>query len=316
MPKRFTETEKWKDPWFRKLNAKEKLLFIYLIENCDVAGFIEIEFDLVGFQTGLKSEEIPGLIKGLTRGLLGASEGLAWGYLGAKEFSGVFYVKNYLRHQKNLPLNKYNNAHKGIIAKIVENAEFYSEIEHNFFAEIPCHHFKKTKDQNIIEDLKEKLGASEPLARGTGKGKGKGKGKESNTSVNSFEGGVGETLETSAEQSFKLENLKNELQNAHEWQIVVYRSLKAKRDIQFESIQEWIEIFILEIEAKGNTLGTIRETKSYFVNWLKIQLDNEKNNKSRRTNSKESGELTRDEARIKYLYGQDGLENYRSEQGA
>ncbi len=43
MATRFTETNKWKDKWFRSLDPLEKVLFIYLIDNCDNAGFIEID---------------------------------------------------------------------------------------------------------------------------------------------------------------------------------------------------------------------------------------------------------------------------------
>ena len=39
--KRFTETTKWTDPWFRKLPTRFKCLWIFLCDNCDHAGVWE-----------------------------------------------------------------------------------------------------------------------------------------------------------------------------------------------------------------------------------------------------------------------------------
>lgn len=38
MPKRFTATEKWTDPWFTSLPERDRLFWIYLLDNCDNAG--------------------------------------------------------------------------------------------------------------------------------------------------------------------------------------------------------------------------------------------------------------------------------------
>jgi hypothetical protein len=47
--KRFTETEKWRDAWFRGLSLDAKLVFWYLTENCDSAGVWEPDFEMVNF---------------------------------------------------------------------------------------------------------------------------------------------------------------------------------------------------------------------------------------------------------------------------
>ena len=57
MAKRFTATEKWEDSWFRKLDSKHKLLWIYMLDRCDIAGFWERDFDLAGYFTGCKYDE-------------------------------------------------------------------------------------------------------------------------------------------------------------------------------------------------------------------------------------------------------------------
>ena len=53
MSKRFTETAKWADPWFRALTAKQKCLWLWLCDNCDCAGVVpEVDWGLVSFQIG------------------------------------------------------------------------------------------------------------------------------------------------------------------------------------------------------------------------------------------------------------------------
>lgn len=52
--KRFTETQKWDDPWFRALSPDAKLIWFWLLDKCDGAGVIDPDFALCEFQTGVK----------------------------------------------------------------------------------------------------------------------------------------------------------------------------------------------------------------------------------------------------------------------
>lgn len=55
--KRFTETLKWQDPWFRKLTPEGKLLWLWLIDHADPAGVIEPDLGLASFQIGVDIDE-------------------------------------------------------------------------------------------------------------------------------------------------------------------------------------------------------------------------------------------------------------------
>jgi hypothetical protein len=136
MAYRFTDTEKWNDLWFRKLPQLEKLLFMYLCDNCDIAGFIEADYEKWAFDLKSTEDEILGAVKGLERSLIISDDRL------------VYFIKNYLKHQKNLPLNEKNKAHIGILKR-----------------------FEKYKNHFDIQDIMELIEApSKPLQRGTGNG--------------------------------------------------------------------------------------------------------------------------------------------------
>lgn len=55
--KRFTDTAKWSDHWYRKLSGTAKLLWIYLIDNCNPIGLIELDFSITSIDFGQKVEE-------------------------------------------------------------------------------------------------------------------------------------------------------------------------------------------------------------------------------------------------------------------
>jgi hypothetical protein len=152
MPKRFTETDKWKDSWFLDLKPEEKLLFIYLCDQCDIAGFYERCDKMAAFQTGLTIEQLQGAYKGLARGLVA----------GAKHI----WVRNFLKHQKNLPLNYHNPSHRGIIRILVDYAIAFKN------------HYKDilgVDENELIQMLGAIEGLQSPIGKGIGKGKGKGK---------------------------------------------------------------------------------------------------------------------------------------------
>ena len=49
MAKRFTDSMKWDDDWFLGLGKEEKLLWIYLLDKCDMAGMFKPNLKLLNF---------------------------------------------------------------------------------------------------------------------------------------------------------------------------------------------------------------------------------------------------------------------------
>ncbi len=154
MAYRYTNTDKWSDCWYSNLKPMEKLLFNYLCDNCDIGGFIELNVKRWATDIVTTNIIIEGALKGLQRGLTYSITG------------DCLYINNFLKHQKNLPLDPIKNpSHRGIVRRF----EQYS---------------MKFGIANIDAFIK---GASEGLRRGTGNGNGKGNGlgKEEDTKLSS-----------------------------------------------------------------------------------------------------------------------------------
>jgi hypothetical protein len=105
MSYRFTNTDKWCDSWFSNLKPLEKLLFNYLCDRCDCAGFIEVITKNWASDIGETEDNIKGALEGLARGFIYSKD------------KDTIYLRTFLRHQKNLPLNEKNLAHLGILRK-------------------------------------------------------------------------------------------------------------------------------------------------------------------------------------------------------
>lgn len=66
MAKRFTDSDKWKDSWFADLSNDNKLIWIYLLDNCDHAGLWKINMKHLNFfcSTNINVEDLFFIFKG------------------------------------------------------------------------------------------------------------------------------------------------------------------------------------------------------------------------------------------------------------
>lgn len=113
--KRFTETDKWSDPWFQSLSHGAKLLFVYLLDRSNNAGFYEENSREACFHLGITEDQYKGALKALERGIKGAS--------------GWIWIKNFLKHQKNLPINPENPAHRQIVFLLQQQTERFNGVK-------------------------------------------------------------------------------------------------------------------------------------------------------------------------------------------
>lgn len=57
MAKRLTDTDKWKKPFFKQLPPEYKLFWLYLVDDCDIAGIWHVDFEVAQIRLGIKLSE-------------------------------------------------------------------------------------------------------------------------------------------------------------------------------------------------------------------------------------------------------------------
>jgi hypothetical protein len=103
MAKRFIDSTIWtQNQWFRKLNPKTKLFWIYLFTTCDNVGVWEEDFDLVSYIIGepIIKEEVYKQLDGKIKIM---SDKKIW----LKGFCDVQYGYLDEEHPKNIPHQSY-----------------------------------------------------------------------------------------------------------------------------------------------------------------------------------------------------------------
>jgi hypothetical protein len=104
--KRLTATDKWNDPWFRRLSPVLKCFWLFVLDNCDLAGVWKVDMEVANFFIGGSlTEEI----------VLDAMPGRFM-----KIDETRWHVTKFIAFQQGDHLNPKNNAHLGIIRRLEE----------------------------------------------------------------------------------------------------------------------------------------------------------------------------------------------------
>jgi hypothetical protein len=107
MSKRFTETTKWEDPWFRELTPTQKSLWAWLLDKCDCAGVLpEIDWKLASFQIGAE------LDAKAMQAFAGRAEPCGKGW----------WIRKFIAYQYGSALSCRNAAHRGVL-RALKNAK-------------------------------------------------------------------------------------------------------------------------------------------------------------------------------------------------
>jgi len=115
MPRRDTTTEKWDEKWFRQLSVNAKLMYFFLQENCDIAGFIKVDFEVWSVKTKMSEEVMLDSLKELGADAMTRKE--------------VIWLPNFIESQRNGKLSVRNNCHLGIIKRLKEQKSLFPEVK-------------------------------------------------------------------------------------------------------------------------------------------------------------------------------------------
>jgi len=114
MAKRMTDTDKWKKSFMRGLEGKYKLLWLYIMDDCNHAGIWDVDLDVASLRLGFEYQEEE-IIKAFGEDLQVINGGSQWFF---REFINSQYGK----------LNPGNKVHASAI-KLLEVAGISVELE-------------------------------------------------------------------------------------------------------------------------------------------------------------------------------------------
>lgn len=218
MAKRFTDTEKWKKPWFRKLEPKMKCAWQFLLDDCDHAGIWHEDMEMLSHHIGTKITNVE---------LEDTFKGKIFRFDGDKFFIHAFIEFQYGK------LNALNKVHASVMSKLGKYGIFYSEFENSTQAptQAPC--------GGAIEGAKDKDKEKD-------KEKDKDKDKEK---------GKSDKCEDSNIKPIDVFNLWNEMDLGLPKVKVLTEVRKKKLSMflkEIKNLQDWKDIFLL-VPSKGFT---------------------------------------------------------------
>lgn len=141
--RRNTDTEKWEDPWFRKLSETHKLFWLYVNDHCDHAGVWKNDVDLASFKIGAKIEINPEHFLDAT----GSNR------IEVLE-NGNWWLPGYIASQINTTLSPGSMFHKKTIAMLVQHGliERYILIEMKLYGETQLNKRNALKNLPALDD--------------------------------------------------------------------------------------------------------------------------------------------------------------------
>ena len=107
MAKRFTDTDKWKKPFIRGLEAKYKLLWFYILDDCDHAGLWIVDLEIASIRCGFDYSE-KDVLKSLGQQIEVIKDGQIW------------FVRDFIDFQYGT-LNESNRAHNSVLNILKKN---------------------------------------------------------------------------------------------------------------------------------------------------------------------------------------------------
>lgn len=112
--KRLVETDRWKDAFFVELHPNAKLLLSYMYDNCNEAGFIDLNWVIWSSQLNMQQEFIKTSLIALSSLLV-------------SDKKKKLFIKDFLKHQRKLPLIRGNQESDLIIEKLQSNLKKFND---------------------------------------------------------------------------------------------------------------------------------------------------------------------------------------------
>lgn len=117
MPKRFTDTDKWKKPFIRNLPTEYKLFWFFLMDDCDYAGIWHVDNEVACLRIG-KKIDLQKALQYFEEKIIPFDDGSKW------------FIKDFVSFQYG-ELRDNNKAHVSVIRTLTKYG-FLESILHGF----------------------------------------------------------------------------------------------------------------------------------------------------------------------------------------
>jgi len=112
MAKRFSDSEKWKKPFLRSLQAPYKLFWLYILDDCDHAGIWHVDIEIAEIKIGEKIDKQTAINK-------------FNGKINVIQNGEKWFIKDFIEFQYGT-LNPLNRVHESVI-KILKKENLINE---------------------------------------------------------------------------------------------------------------------------------------------------------------------------------------------
>ncbi len=111
MAKRLTDTDKWKKQFVKSLSSELKLIWLYILDDCDIVGLWQVDWEVLQYRLGVKISMSEAYDK-LKENVVILEDGEKW------------FLPSFIEFQYGPQLSKTNNIYKSIV-KILNRYDLY-----------------------------------------------------------------------------------------------------------------------------------------------------------------------------------------------
>lgn len=108
MLQRIIDNNRWNENWWIQLSSDEKLLYQYISDTCDDAGFFEIHLDQMCKMLKFEEKRMRSALNGIRK------------FFVLSDDKTLLFLQPFLHQQNKLPLRAHNSSHIDIISIIDE----------------------------------------------------------------------------------------------------------------------------------------------------------------------------------------------------
>ena len=137
MAKRFTDTDKWKKAFLRKLPLKYKLFWLYLLDDCNHAGIWEVDLEVASIKIGLQLDEADTL-KHFEKKIVVIDDGNKW------------FIPSFIEFQYG-ELKQSNRPHASVINELIKH-NLIDAIDYKYAYKISSGIGEKKKQKLFVRD--------------------------------------------------------------------------------------------------------------------------------------------------------------------